>query len=676
MREQGRFGRFGGFYVAEPLIPALEELEAAWHEARDDAAFQAELRGLLAHWAGRPTPLYRSPALSAAMGCNAWLKREDLLHGGAHKTNNTVGQGLLARRMGRRRLVAETGAGQHGVATAMVGALLGMEVTVFMGATDVARQAPNVARMELFGARVVPVTGGRASLKEAINEALRYWTEHVRDTFYVFGTAAGPHPYPTIVAGLQRVIGEEIREQLGRDPAAIYACVGGGSNAIGAFGAFLERPAVALIGVEPGGHGLDSGLHGATLGAGREGCLHGSVSLVLQDDVGQIEEAYSVSAGLDYPGVGPQHAHLRATGRATYESVTDDEALDALRWLCRAEGILPALESAHAVAAARRAVGRHAPDDDVVVNLSGRGDKDLAHVMGERRAPHVQVPVAPATLPPAEAALPRAARGTRAFPEAAARAKAEGRGLVVPFLVLGDPGPEASVALCRALVDGGADALELGLPFSDPPADGPVIQAADQRALAAGTTPELALGLVARVRAFTDVPVSLLVYFNLVLSYGVERFYADAAAAGVDAVLVADLPPEHAEQAVAAARAAGVAPVFLASELSTPARLARIARDAEGYVYALARIGTTGERAEVAPTLGPALARMREAFDLPLLVGFGISGPEQARAALDAGADGVIVGSALVRLVERFGAEAGPHLTERVRELTAAAHRS
>lgn len=382
MRSDGTFGgRFGGYYVSELLVPCLEELEAAWLEARDDPGFRAELAALLRDYAGRPTPLYRSGALSAEVGCHVYLKREDLLHGGAHKTNNTIGQALLAKRMGKRRVIAETGAGQHGVATAMAGALLGLEVKVFMGAVDVARQRPNVQRMGLFGAEVVAVEQGSASLKDAINEALRYWTERVRDTFYVFGTAAGPHPYPSLVRDLQRVIGEEIVAQLAPGkPTAVIACVGGGSNAIGAFAPFIDDPDVQLIGAEPGGDGVATGRHGATLSAGRPGCLHGSISYVLQDAHGQITETHSVSAGLDYPGVGPEHSHLRETGRAEYQPVDDAEALDAFRWLARSEGILPALESAHAVALARRLAGRFGPDDVVVINLSGRGDKDLDHV--------------------------------------------------------------------------------------------------------------------------------------------------------------------------------------------------------------------------------------------------------------------------------------------------------
>lgn len=386
MIQSGFYGRFGGHYVSELLMPCLEELERGWLAAADDPDFKAELGALLADYAGRPTPLYRSKALSEWLGHAAYLKREDLLHGGAHKTNNTLGQALLAKRMGKTRLIAETGAGQHGVATAMAGALLGLPTTIFMGAHDVARQRPNVQRMRLFGAEVRAIEQGSASLKDAINEALRHWTAHVEDTFYVFGTAAGPHPYPTIVRGLQRVIGDEIRAQHlrieGRLPDAVLACVGGGSNAIGAFAAFIDSPEVRLFGAEPGGHGIDSGKHGATLVAGRPGCLHGAISMVMQDAHGQIQESHSISAGLDYPGVGPEHAHLADIQRAEYFPVSDSDALDAFKWLCRKEGILPALESSHAIALAMGMRGRFDKDASIVINLSGRGDKDLDHVFG------------------------------------------------------------------------------------------------------------------------------------------------------------------------------------------------------------------------------------------------------------------------------------------------------
>lgn len=382
MRSLGKFGPFGGVFVSELLIPALEALEVAFEDAQKDPAFKATLDRLLKDYAGRPTPLYFAENISREVGAKIYLKREDLLHGGAHKTNNTLAQALLAQRMGKKRLIAETGAGQHGVATAIAGALFGMEVAIFMGAKDVDRQRPNVERMKLFGATVHPVTSGAATLKEAINETLRHWTERAQDSFYVFGTVAGPHPYPTMVREFQRVIGDEARAQIlereGRLPDAAIACVGGGSNAIGLFTAFLEDRAVELIGVEPGGRGIDTQLHGATLGKGKIGCLHGSLSYVLQDDDGQIREAHSISAGLDYPGVGPEHSFLKDSGRARYEAIDDDDALDAYRWLARREGILPALESAHAIAHARRFAK---PGSLVIVNLSGRGDKDLAHVV-------------------------------------------------------------------------------------------------------------------------------------------------------------------------------------------------------------------------------------------------------------------------------------------------------
>ncbi|MBX2813503.1 MAG: tryptophan synthase subunit beta [Myxococcales bacterium] len=384
MIENGFYGEFGGYYVSELLIPCLTELEKAFVEIKDDPSFHQQLKHLLNNWAGRPTPLYRSAWLSEELGCEAYLKREDLLHGGAHKTNNTAGQGLLAQRMGKKRIIAETGAGQHGVATAMIGALLGLDTTIYMGAKDVARQAPNVARMRLFGAKIISVESGGASLKGAINDALRAWTERVHDTFYVFGTAAGPHPYPAIVKTFQKIIGEEIAEQLGNigaRPKAIVASVGGGSNAIGAFAPFIQDESVMLLGAEPGGDGVETGRHGAALSAGRPGSLHGAISYVLQDKDGQIGDTHSVSAGLDYPGVGPEHSHLHACGRAEYAPITDAEALESFVQLCRYDGILPALESAHAVALARKCKSRFGKGDHIVINLSGRGDKDMDHAM-------------------------------------------------------------------------------------------------------------------------------------------------------------------------------------------------------------------------------------------------------------------------------------------------------
>jgi tryptophan synthase beta chain len=376
VRLNGRFGRFGGCFVPEILVPALEQLEAAFLDAQDDPAFAVELNDLLATYAGRPTPLTRCRNLPGTI----YLKREDLLHGGAHKTNQVLGQALLARRMGKRRLIAETGAGQHGVATAIAGALLGFETVVYMGAEDVERQQLNVFRMELMGATVVRVESGGRTLKDAINEALRDWSASFETTHYLLGTAAGPHPFPTMVREFQRVIGREARmqivEQLGRLPDAVVACVGGGSNAIGLFADFLDDD-VRLVGVEAAGKGLDGGRHGATLLRGTAGILHGAETYVLQDEDGQVADSWSISAGLDYPAVGPEHAHLKDSGRAEYVGATDVEALAAFRALAQSEGILCALESAHALAHALK-LAEAEPDSAILVGLSGRGDKDVA----------------------------------------------------------------------------------------------------------------------------------------------------------------------------------------------------------------------------------------------------------------------------------------------------------
>jgi tryptophan synthase beta chain len=385
VRLNGRFGRFGGCYVPEILVPALEQLEAAFLDAQDDPAFEAELNGLLANYAGRPTPLTRCRNLPG----NIYLKREDLLHGGAHKTNQVLAQALLARRMGKRRLIAETGAGQHGVATAIAGALLGFETLIYMGADDVERQKLNVFRMELMGAKVVPVTTGGRTLKDAINEALRDWSASFEHTHYLLGTAAGPHPFPLMVREFQRVIGREARaqilEQTRRLPDAAIACVGGGSNAIGLFADFIQDD-VRLIGVEAAGRGLNGQHHGATLLRGRPGILHGAETYLLQDEDGQIADSWSVSAGLDYPGVGPEHAHLKESGRAEYVGASDAEALDAFQLLAESEGIICAFESAHALAHALK-LARQDPQLLLLVGLSGRGDKDMSQAQHLLRQP-------------------------------------------------------------------------------------------------------------------------------------------------------------------------------------------------------------------------------------------------------------------------------------------------
>ena len=394
-RKQGRFGAFGGRYVPETLIGALDELTAAYEAARRDDAFWAELDALSRDYVGRATPLYRARRLGeAAGGVTVYLKREDLNHTGAHKINNSLGQILLARRMGKGRIIAETGAGQHGVATATVCALFGLDCVVYMGEEDARRQALNVFRMELLGAEVRTVKSGTRTLKDATNEAIRDWVTNVEDTHYIIGSVVGPDPYPRMVRDFQSVIGREAREQLeaieGRLPAAVVACVGGGSNAMGMFHAFVPESEVALVGVEAAGEGIETGRHSASLTVGRPGVLHGSLSLLLQDDAGQVLSTHSVSAGLDYPGVGPEHAHLKESGRAEYVVVSDEEALDAFATLSRLEGIIPALESAHAIAYVLREGRRWADAGPLVVCLSGRGDKDVAQVadlIGRRSPP-------------------------------------------------------------------------------------------------------------------------------------------------------------------------------------------------------------------------------------------------------------------------------------------------
>ena len=378
----GHFGPWGGMFMPETLMPAVHELDVAYRAIRSDAAFAKELAAYLREYVGRPTPLYEAAKLSAlAGGARIYLKREDLAHTGAHKINAAIGQGLLARRMGKGRVVAETGAGQHGVASATVCALLEQECVVYMGDLDIARQHLNVVRMQVLGAEVVPVESGSRTLKDAINEAIRDWVTNVANTYYLLGSVAGPHPYPMMIRDFQAVIGRETREQfdqlVGGVPDALVACVGGGSNAMGLFYEFLDEPAVALHGVEAAGHGLQSGSHAATIGAGREGVLHGTRTMVLQDRWGQVLPAHSISAGLDYPGVGPEHSNLASSGRARYTSITDQQALEAVNALARTEGIIPALESAHAVAFALKLASGMSEDQSVVVNLSGRGDKDM-----------------------------------------------------------------------------------------------------------------------------------------------------------------------------------------------------------------------------------------------------------------------------------------------------------
>ncbi|HRY38559.1 MAG TPA: tryptophan synthase subunit beta [Smithellaceae bacterium] len=384
--KNGHFDIFGGRYAAETLMPALLELEQAYGKAKKDKSFAKEFDWYRREYAGRPTPLYLAQSMTQALGgAKIYLKREDLNHTGSHKINNTLGQALLARRMGKKKVIAETGAGQHGVATATVAALFGMECKIFMGEEDIRRQEPNVFRMKILGAEVVPVNSGTATLKDAMNEAMRYWVGNVRDTFYIIGTTAGPHPYPMMVRNFQSVIGLEIKKQLakmeGRNPDVLVACVGGGSNAMGTFYAFRNEKKVAMFGVEAAGLGMNTKEHSASINRGQVGVLHGNKTYLLQDEHGQVRDAYSIAAGLDYPGVGPEHAYFAASGRATYVTVTDDEAVEAFSFLSRQEGIIPALESAHAIAYAMKIAPQMKKNNIIVICLSGRGDKDAQTII-------------------------------------------------------------------------------------------------------------------------------------------------------------------------------------------------------------------------------------------------------------------------------------------------------
>ncbi len=673
MQAQGKFGDFGGTYVPETLVPALDELQRAFTECQSDSAFLAELHDLLRNWGGRPTPLYLAKNLSQAFGANIFFKREDLMHGGAHKTNNALGQALLAKRLGKKRIIAETGAGQHGVAVAMVCALLGLQAEIYMGEVDMQRQKPNVDRMHLLGAKVHPVTTGGRTLKDAINEALRDWVSNLSTTHYLLGTAAGPHPFPTMVKFFQKVIGEEARQQFtelaaeGGLPDYVVACVGGGSNAIGIFAGFEADQQVRLVGVEPAGKGLDTKEHGAVLALGTPGCLHGMKSYVLQTEDGQILETHSLSAGLDYPSVGPEHAHLKQIGRASYFSATDEEAVCAFEETSRLEGIIPALESAHAIAYAKQ-LAASAPGSNILVCLSGRGDKDLEHVAAYRRgtkaaavsAQHADGSKTSSAAPGTAAGAPAAAAATPEVPTAAPpdrysqlsiKLKAEGRQAFVPFTVLGWPNKEDSHTLINSLIESGADALELGVAFSEPVADGPEIQKAVNETLATGFTCDDAFDLIAAVRKqHQEIPIGLLVYYNVVLKRGVRNFYAAAHQAGVDSILIADLPVESADEVSAAAAEFHIAPIFIVSSLTSEERLAAIASQARGYIYVVSRLGITGVEERYDADLQNLLLRLRRQTKLPLFVGFGVSTPEQARKIVALGADGVITGSRVIQL--------------------------
>ena len=589
-----------------------------------------------------------------------YLKREDLAHTGAHKINNAMGQALLTRRLGKTRVIAETGAGQHGVATATACALLGLPCVVFMGEEDIRRQAPNVLRMRALGAEVRSVTSGTATLKDAVNEAMRDWVTNVETTHYVLGSAMGPHPYPTIVRDFQRRIGDEAVAQLwaveGRLPDMALACVGGGSNAIGLLARLIGEPSVRLAVAEAAGDGVATGRHAAAIAGGTPGILHGSRSLMLQDRDGQVIEAHSASAGLDYPGVGPQLAALAEAGRMEVGTATDREAIAAMKTVTRTEGILPALETSHAVAALPK----------LLAGLEGSGTavpgrrRDPGRVLGARRQGHGRPRAvrrrgavggrSGERRRRGRARTPTTPPGARRIAEAFARARADGRAALIPYVVAGYPDAETSFAAACAAIDAGADLLEVGLPYSDPLADGATLQRASQGALAAGATFDRSLALAGRIAAARPgVPVVAMGYANQLIGGGDGRDRARALAkAGVAGVIVADLTPDEGAPFEAVAAEAGIAVVYLVAPTSSPARRAAVAARSGGFLYCVSLVGVTGARTSLPPTVARLVREVKAVSPVPVAVGFGVSRPAHVRAIARAGADGVIVASALV----------------------------
>ena len=641
MSEQrhGYFGAFGGQFMPETLMNAVIELEEAYNKYKDDPEFVRELEDLHKKYTGRPSLLYYADRMTKDLGgAKIYLKREDLNHTGSHKLNNVIGQMLLAKRMGKTRVIAETGAGQHGVATATVAALMGMECEVFMGAEDCERQALNVYRMELLGAKVHPVTTGTSTLKDAVSEAMREWTNRMSDTHYVLGSVMGAHPFPMIVRDFQSIISREAREQIleaeGRLPTAVMACVGGGSNAMGMFYNFIPDEGVRLIGCEAAGHGVDTDMNAATMANGTVGIFHGMKSYFCQDEDGQIAPVYSISAGLDYPGIGPEHAYLRDSGRAEYVPVTDDEAVDAFEYLSRLEGIIPAIESAHAVAHARKIAPTMSKDDIIIICLSGRGDKDVAIFMSKIK-------------------------------DAFTKGKA-----FIPFISAGDHGIENTERYIRIMVKAGADMVEIGIPFSDPTAEGPVIQEASTRALSTGVKIHDIFDMVRRLRTGDDavtVPLVFMTYLNPIYVFGREKFFTLCEEVGISGVIVPDMPFEEKGELGTIAHKHGVEVVSLIAPTSEN-RIEMIAKEAEGFVYCVSSLGVTGMRSEIKTDIKSIVETIRKYTDIPVAVGFGISKPEQAEAMARV-SDGAIVGSAIVKIIAEHGENADQALFDYVQSM-------
>lgn len=531
--------------------------------------------------------------------------------------------------MGKTRLIAETGAGQHGVATATAAALMGMECEVFMGEEDTIRQALNVYRMRLLGAEVIPVKTGTATLKDAVSEAMREWTSRMSDTHYCLGSVMGPHPFPVIVRDFQSVISREIKEQMiqkeGRLPDAVVACVGGGSNAIGSFYHFIEDKQVRLIGCEAAGRGIDTAETAATIATGKPGIFHGMKSYFCQDQYGQIAPVYSISAGLDYPGVGPEHSYLHDIGRAEYVPVTDEEAVGAFEYLARTEGIIPAIESAHAVAYGMKIAPAMETDKIVVITIPAEATR-TAH-----------------RLPVTE---------ERIFMSKISKVFEKGK-VFIPFVTCGDPDLETTAEVVRAAVENGADVVELGIPFSDPTAEGPVIQGANLRALNAGITTDKIFTFVKELRKDVKVPLVFMTYANVVFSYGVERFVSECRESEIDGLILPDLPFEEKEEFHPLCKQYGIELISMVAPTSEK-RIAMIAREAEGFIYIVSSLGVTGMRQEIKTDLSSIVKAVRENTKIPCAVGFGISTPQQAKKMAEY-ADGVIVGSAIIKLLEQYG---------------------
>lgn len=642
--KQGRFLEFGGQYIPETLMTAVQEVEKAYNHYKNDPQFLAELKELYQNYAGRPSLLYYAKKMTEDLGgAKIYLKREDLNHTGSHKINNVLGQMLLAKKLGKTRVIAETGAGQHGVATATVAALMGMECEIFMGREDTKRQALNVYRMELLGAKVHPVDSGTATLKDAVNETMREWTRRMDDTFYVLGSVMGPHPFPTMVRDFQSVIGKEMKQQLfekeGCLPNVVIACVGGGSNAIGAFYEFIPDSQVALIGCEAAGHGVHTKQNAATIANGTIGIFHGMKSLFCQDEYGQIAPVYSISAGLDYPGIGPEHAMLFQIGRASYAPVTDEEAVLAFEYLSKMEGIIPAIESAHAIAYAKKIASTMSKDQIIVINVSGRGDKDVSAIARYRGGSYMS-------------RISKALAGKKSF---------------VAFLTGGDPSIETTEQLIIAMAEEGVDLIEIGIPFSDPIAEGPVIQAANERALSNGCTTDLLFEMVERVRKTTTVPLCFMTYINPVFTYGKERFMKRCKEVGVDGIIVPDLPYEEKEELEAVCDHYEVDLISMITPTSKQ-RIIQIAKDAKGFLYCVSSLGVTGVRSSITTNIKVMVSLAKETTDIPCFVGFGISNPQQV-ASMSKLSDGVIVGSAIVRIIEQYKDESIPYVRDFVRTM-------